>query len=128
MKYIFTTKTSRITKKYSHTHLENKKGSRGPLFEELQEIWHHHLSTIGTVVLFCSSEFSFLLVATPGLKVAHWVSYGKCYWKETFLLFVVKHVADLLKLKRQNLLPILILLVKTRDKNSNCSIHSLVLS
>lgn len=83
-----------------YTYLENKKGSCGPLFKELQEIWHHHLSTIGTVALFRSSEFGLLLVATPGLKVAHWVVDGKCYWKETFLLFVVEDVADLLKLKR----------------------------
>lgn len=83
-----------------HTYLENKKGSCGPLFEQLQEIWHHHLSTIGAVALFRRSELNLLLVATPGLKVAHWVVYGKCYWKETLLLFLVKYVADLLKLKR----------------------------
>ena len=85
---------------FRHSYLENKKWSCGPLFEELQEIWHHHLSTIGAVALLSSSEFGLLLVATPGLKVAHWVVYGKCYWKETFLLVVVKRVADLLKLKR----------------------------
>lgn len=102
----------------THTHLENKEGSCGPLFEELQEIWYYHLSTIGAILLFCSSEFSLLLVATPGLKVAHWVVYGKCYGKETFLLFVVKKVADLLKFKGQNFFPILILLIRNGEINT----------
>ncbi len=98
---VFTTRSVKLQRNsHINTYLENKKGSCGPLFEELQEIWHHHLSTIGAISLFCSSEFGLLLVATPGLKVAHWVIYGKRYWKETFLLFVVKYIADLLKLKR----------------------------
>lgn len=85
---------------FSHIYLKNKKRSCGSLFEELQEIWHNHLNTISCISLFCSSEFSLLLVATPGLKVAQWVTDRECYWKETFLLLVVKYVGDLLKLKR----------------------------
>lgn len=101
--------------KYFHTYLENKKGSCGPFFEELQKIWNNHFSTIGAITLLCSFELSLLLVATPGLKVSQWVTYGKCYWKETFLFFVVKGVADLLKLERQSSFPVFILLDKIRN-------------
>lgn len=83
-----------------YTYLKNKKGSCGSLFEKLKEIWHHHFSTIGAIALLCSSEFDLLLVATPGLKVSYRVVDRECYWKEVFLLFIVKNVTDLLKLKR----------------------------
>lgn len=89
-----------LWKKYSHTYLKNKKRSCGSLFEELQKIRHNHLNAICGVSLFCSSEFGLLLVATPGLEVAQWVTDRECYWKEAFLLLVVKYVTDLLKLKR----------------------------
>lgn len=100
----------------SGAYLENKKWSSGPLFEQLQEIRNHHLSTIGAIVFFCSPEVNLFLVATPGLKVTQRVVDGKCNWEETFLLFVVKNVADLLKLKRQNSFPVFILWAKEKER------------
>lgn len=91
------------------TYLEDKEGSSSPLSEEFQEVWHHHLSSIGSITFGCSAQVCLLLVATPALEVAHRLTYRECNWQEHVFLLAIKYVANLLKLKGQDSLAIFIL-------------------
>ena len=86
------------------THLEHEEGGGGSLLEELQEVWHHHLGAVGAVALLCRLEVGLLLVAAPGLEVAHGVADGEGHRQEELLLLAVEDVADLLELEGQDAL------------------------
>ena len=94
---------------HAHTHLEDKEGSSGSLPEELQEVRHHHLSAVGPIALLGGMQVCLLLVASPGLEEAHWLSDGERHGEETLPLLTVEDVADLLELKGKDSLAVLIL-------------------
>lgn len=94
---------------HAHTHLEDKEGSGGSLPEEFQEVRHHHLSTVGPIALLGGMQVCLLLVASPGLEEAHWLSDGERHGEETLPLLTVEDVADLLELKGKDSLAVLIL-------------------
>lgn len=100
------------------THLEDEKGSGGPLLEELQKVWHHHLGTVGPIALLGGAQVGLLLVASPGLEEAHGLVHWEGHGEETLLFLAVKHVPDFLELEREDALFILILWGRRKDGTS----------
>lgn len=91
------------------THLEDEEGGGGSLPEELQEVGHHHLGAVGAVALLGRPQVALLLVAAPGLEVAHGVADGEGHRQEALLLLAVEDVADLLELEGQDRLATVVL-------------------
>lgn len=109
LRVIFTRQNSTQICKHARTHLEDEEGSGGSLPEEFQEVRHHHLSTVGPIALLGGMQVCLLLVASPGLEEAHWLSDGERHREETLTLLAVEDVADLLELKGKDSLTVLIL-------------------